>query len=222
MKYFWLLALVVLAACSGNTASEEETFTKVEITTPQGRLVIALYNDTPIHRDNFIQKAKEGYYNDLLFHRVVPGFIVQGGDPASRNAQTTQLLGVSKCGDLLPREGGFHPHIRGAVAAARLPDAANPEKKSSPCQFFIVDGRPIKDYQIKQIGTEKGIQYTPEHIKDYTELGGFPQLDLEYTVFGQVIEGFETLELIANAEVMEFPRERPAQDIPMQVRVLEQ
>ena len=179
-----------------------------------GNMRVKLYNHTPQHRDNFIKLVKEGYFDDLLFHRVIPGFMVQGGDPDSRNAIAGQMLGQGGPGYTIPAEIGS-PHIRGSLAAARLGDGANPQKASSGSQFYLVQGSPIDDATLDQVEMSRNMKYSAEQRQLYKEQGGTPQLDGEYTVFGMVVEGLDVIDKIANAQ--RDPSDRPLEDVPMRI-----
>ncbi len=165
----------------------------VEIQTPFGNMVLKLSDKTPLHRDNFSKLAEEGFYQDLLFHRVMNGFMIQGGDPNSRGSKSGRL-GTGGPGYTVEAE--FTPdliHLKGALAAARSPDSVNPEKRSSGSQFYIVEGKPVTNDFLDRIEATRGFTYTPEQRKAYLAKGGTPQLDGEYTVFGQVIKGKEVI-----------------------------
>jgi cyclophilin family peptidyl-prolyl cis-trans isomerase/chitodextrinase len=193
----------------------------VQIETEFGNMKIHLYDETPKHRDNFIKLAEDGFLNDLLFHRVINNFMIQGGDPDSRNARPNVALGMGGTGYTIPAEvEGDLLHYKGALAAARQSDAVNPERASSGSQFYIVHGQPITDAQLSQLEKQKGFKYTPEQRSKYKILGGTPFLDREYTVFGEVVEGLEVIDKIAAAKV--DPRSRPVSDIKMQVKVVKE
>jgi len=189
----------------------------VEIETDFGTMTAELYNSTPKHRDNFIKLAEEGYFEDLLFHRVINGFMIQGGDPDSRNAPAGKMLGMGGPSYQIPAEFvDTLAHVKGALAAART---SNPEKKSSGSQFYIVQGGgPMKEEMLNQIEMQKGFHYTPELRKEYLELGGTPFLDRDYTVFGRVIKGLDVIDKIA--AVKTAPGDRPVQDVKMKMRVI--
>ncbi len=191
----------------------------VEITTPYGKMVISLSDKTPGHRDNFIKLVEEGFYNDLLFHRVIDGFMIQGGDPTSRGAAKQARLGTGGPGYQIPAEFNQElAHVKGALAAARTGDAGNPERKSSGSQFYIVSGRPVTERDLDAMQTRKGITYSTETRKAYLENGGVPFLDADYTVFGQVVEGMDVIDAIAKAATS--GQDRPIEDVTMQVRVI--
>jgi len=187
----------------------------VEIETEFGTLTAELYNATPKHRDNFIKLAEEGFYNDLLFHRVINGFMIQGGDPNSRNAAPGQSLGFGGPTQLIPAEFvDSLAHLKGAICAART---NNPEKKSSGSQFYIVQGSPVTEETLTQIETMKGFHYTPEQRAEYLAVGGTPHLDRDYTVFGRVIKGLDIIDKIA---AVETAADRPKKDVKMKVLMI--
>jgi peptidyl-prolyl cis-trans isomerase B (cyclophilin B) len=191
----------------------------IEITTSYGVMMAELYDATPQHRDNFLKLAEEGYFNDLLFHRVIDGFMIQGGDPNSRNAAAGVALGSGGPGYQVPGEFvDSLVHIRGAIAAARTGDGVNPERKSSGSQFYIVQGSPVDDSMLDMLEKRKGTKYTPEQRAAYLEHGGTPFLDRDYTVFGRVISGFEVIDQIAR--VPKDARDRPKADVKMTIKVI--
>lgn len=186
----------------------------VEIETTHGVMVAELSAGTPLHRDNFLKLASEGYYDDLLFHRVIRGFVIQGGDPNSRKAAPGEILGHGASSRMIPAEiRDSLVHLRGALAAART---ANPEKKSNGSQFYIVHGRPVSDADLTQIENARNFRYRPELRAAYLQYGGAPQLDMEYTVFGRIVEGMEVLDKIA--ELPTDANERPLTDARMRIR----
>jgi cyclophilin family peptidyl-prolyl cis-trans isomerase len=192
---------------------------KVLISTPFGDMTVLLYDKTPQHRDNFLKLAGEGYYNGTLFHRVIKGFMIQGGDPDSRGAAPGQPLGKGGPDYTLPAE--FHPeliHKKGALAAARRGGPQNPEKRSSGSQFYIVQGKKYSGTELNRIASRSGAFYTGDQIQTYQEIGGTPSLDNDYTVFGEVIDGIEVIDKIA--AVKTAPGDRPVEDVPMQVKIL--
>ncbi len=206
-----LLMFVLLA---GISACQKDDATYAEISTDFGNIKVMLYNSTPKHRDNFIKLAKEGFYDGLLFHRVMSNFMAQGGDPDSRNAPADQPLGMGGPGYEIEAEIGA-PHIRGALAAARR---NNPQKQSSGSQFYIVQGQPIDDAYLNNIEAQKQIKYNDAQRQLYKELGGTPFLDNDYTVFGEVVEGMDVVDKICSQPT--GPNDRPLQDIKMTVRIL--
>jgi len=209
----WLIAIASLLIFT--QCGDKESYVMIE--TDMGNMKVLLYNSTPKHRDNFIKLAEDGFYNDLLFHRVIKDFMVQGGDPDSKGAPVGKMLGQGGPGYQIDAEIGAM-HYKGALSAARLPDGANPEKKSSGSQFFVVQGYKVQDQELEQWAQRKGFEYTPEQKKIYREVGGYPFLDGDYTVFGEVVEGLEVIDKIAVTQVGQG--DRPVQDIKMNVKVL--
>ncbi len=191
----------------------------VEIQTDYGNMLVELYDTTPKHRDNFVKLAENGFYDDLLFHRVIDGFMLQGGDPESKEAPANKALGSGGPGYQVDAEFSDDlVHTKGALAAARTGDATNPERKSSGSQFYIVQGRAVGADMLDAMERRMGIRYTEEQRAKYLENGGTPHLDRAYTVFGQVIKGLDIIDKISAAETS--PRDRPLQDIKMKVRVI--
>ncbi len=187
----------------------------VTITTPSGSMTVLLSEKTPLHRENFVRLAKEGFYDGLLFHRVIEGFMIQGGDPESRNAPAGAPLGNGSHGQRIPAE--FNPalyHKKGALAAAR---DNNPRKESSGCQFYIVQGKKWKEDELDKQIERAARKPTGEQKNTYLSLGGTPHLDGNYTVFGEVIDGLDVIDKVASAET--DARDRPVQDVPMKVEV---
>lgn len=188
----------------------------VEIETPYGNMIIELYDDTPQHKQNFIELVRKGYFNDLLFHRVIDGFMIQGGDPQSKNAPPEARLGSGGPGYQIPAEmDAGHKHIKGALAAARQGDAVNPERKSSGSQFYIVQGGDVKENDLKMFSNRNNLSYNEEEIKEYLEKGGTPFLDGQYTVFGKVIKGLNVIDKIAGVKTGQG--DRPLENVTMTV-----
>ncbi|MCI4648985.1 peptidylprolyl isomerase [Phaeodactylibacter sp.] len=191
----------------------------VEIETIHGSMLVELYDATPQHQDNFVKLVQEGYYDGLLFHRVIENFMIQGGDPKSKDAPAGQALGSGGPGYTIPAEFvDSLVHIKGAIAAARTGDAVNPQKRSSGSQFYIVHGRNVTEQDLAQLEAQKGFRYTTRQKEAYLEHGGTPFLDRDYTVFGQVVEGFEVLDKLA--AVPTDPRDRPKEDLKMKIRLI--
>lgn len=191
----------------------------VEIETPFGNMLVELFDETPQHRDNFLKLAEEGFYDSLLFHRVIEGFMIQGGDPDSRKAYPDQVLGRGGPGYTIPAEFvDTLIHTKGALAAARQGDQVNPEKRSSGSQFYIVQGQPTTLATLNQIEARKNFRYGTAQREAYIELGGTPFLDRDYTVFGKVIDGIEVLDAIA--KVQTDPRDRPLDNVWMKMIVI--
>jgi cyclophilin family peptidyl-prolyl cis-trans isomerase len=188
----------------------------VEISTDYGNMIIKLYDATPKHRDNFVKLVEEGYYDDLLFHRVMKGFMIQGGDPDSKNAKKGQALGMGGPSYMIPAEfNDTLVHVKGALAAARN---NNPQKKSSGSQFYIVHGNKIDAKTLDRMASRQGKRYSTEQRELYQTLGGTPQLDGEYTVFGRVIEGLDVIDKIA--KVGTDGKDRPNEDVKIKMRLI--
>lgn len=278
MKTNQLLIIAALAmalvSCGNGTkkTNEMDKRTQVKLETTLGNIVVELYNETPLHRDNFIKLAQNGTYDNTLFHRVIKEFMVQAGDPDSKEANDSAALGSGDVGYTIPAE--IVPqffHKKGALAAARKGDEVNPQRESSGCQFYIVTGRKFREaqlldmvaqknnYRVKEIFSqlmakhskelfklrkaqdkqgmialqdsieaqayeqakkEEKPLFTPEQMTVYSTIGGAPHLDGEYTIFGQVVEGLETVEKIESAKTGRA--DRPVENIRiLKVTVLE-
>lgn len=231
LVYCIALSIIALSSCSSpkkvktddGTAAAETTkqttsnnntqkMTKVLLKTTFGDITIALYDDTPAHRDNFHKLVNDKFYDGVLFHRIIKGFMIQGGDPDSKTAKPGQRLGSGDVGYTIPAEFvPTHFHKRGAVCAARMGDNVNPQKASSGCQFYIVDGTVYDNDKLNMIAQRTGKTFTPEQIQAYTTVGGAPFLDGDYTVFGEVISGMEVVDKIA--EQQKDGADRPLEDI---------
>ncbi len=271
MNKIALFILVVLFATSTSCSSSNKKGDKsvVSIKTEFGEIKVKLYDETPLHKANFLKLVKEGFYNDLLFHRVINHFMIQGGDPDSKDAEAGKRLGGGSLGYTIPAEFvSKYYHKKGALAAARKGGPSNPEKESSASQYYIVQGgifsmekldsmEMIKNSRIKsdlqkkmfqdatsQINEFRGnndqagfnvfvvelrekvdsifdadlkFSFTEEQRDVYTTIGGYPSLDGDYTVFGEVVEGLDVLDKIAAVETDK--RNRPIKDIKMQVEM---
>lgn len=242
----------------------------VKIKTTLGDITVRLYDETPLHRDNFLKLAREGYYDGTLFHRVIKDFMIQGGDPDSKGAPAGKALGMG--GPDYTIEAEIKPeliHKRGALAAARQGDEVNPERRSSGSQFYIVWGQKYNEGQMRQLAKQlelqemqnifnrlagerrtqimemrrnrdraglqelqdelaalaeaeartKGCGLTDTQKQAYTTMGGTPHLDGQYTVFGEVTEGLDIVEMIQNAATGR--NDRPIDDISMKLEVIE-
>ena len=241
--------------------------TKLKIKTTEGDIIIRLYDETPKHRDNFLKLAKEDYFNGTLFHRVIKDFMIQGGDPDSKNAPKDKMLGTGGPDYTIPAEFIYpqYFHKRGALSAARTGDEVNPNKESSGSQFYIVWGKTYKPAELKQMERQMAMQqeqqvfnqltrehheeimnlrrnrdrvglqelqdklieqtkitckqqgkpsFTEEQIEVYTNVGGTPFLDNQYTVFGEVEEGLDVVERIQNSNTDR--NDRPTEDIKIE------
>lgn len=175
-----------------------------------GKIVVALYDGTPKHRDNMIKLAKEHFFDSTLFHRVIPGFVIQGGDPDSKKAGPGVHLGEGDLGYKLPAEiDSQYFHKRGALGMARDND---PEKRSSACQFYIVVGKKFTDDEIDRAEQRSGHHISPPQRAIYKTVGGTPHLDGNYTVFGEVLEGMDIVDKISNVPTTS---DRPNTDVRM-------
>ena len=225
MKKIVLLTLILFVAM-GVFATKPQRVKKqrqkmVKIETTLGTIKVKLYDETPLHRDNFLKLVKDGFYEGVLFHRVIKDFMIQAGDPESVNADSLKQLGAGGLGYTVPAEIVFPQlyHKKGVLAAARQGDMVNPEKKSSSCQFYIVQGQTFTDAQLDQmemrltyqLRMKEPFKYTEEQRIAYKTFGGTPHLDGQYTVFGEVVEGFDVLQKISEVETGRA--DRPKQDI---------
>lgn len=219
-KLLYVVALLVLAACGAPKVNKKTPSpARVQMQTTAGVIELRLYDETPKHRDNFLKLVEEQCFDSLLFHRVIKDFMIQGGDPTSKNAPAGALLGEGDLGytieaEFMPEK---HFHRRGVLAAAREGDMVNPTKASSASQFYIVWGKVYtkeelegyKNYYKRRTGKE--LMLTPEQETAYTTVGGTPHLDGEYTVFGEVVSGLDVVEKIQNAAC--DANDRPIEDI---------
>ncbi|MDR1896679.1 MAG: peptidylprolyl isomerase [Prevotellaceae bacterium] len=202
------LSVLLFAAC----AKKENV--KVLLETTEGNIVIRLYDDTPQHRDNFVKLVKDGYYDGVIFHRVIETFMIQGGDPDSKNPKPDAVYGKGGPDYKIPAE--ILPnryHKKGVLAAART---NNPKKESSGSQFYIVQGRVYDAEELTELEQNKKIntpdfKFGEEAKKDYAKIGGTPHLDGEYSVFGEVTEGLEVVDKIAAQETN--ANDRPLKDV---------
>ena len=189
---------------------------RIKLTTDSGVIVIRLYDKTPKHRDNFIKLATEHFFDSLLFHRVMNAFMIQGGDPLSKNAQPGTMLGNGDVGYTIPAEFDTTLfHKKGVLAAART---NNPEKASSGCQFYIVQGKKYTDSELNMLEMQKGMKFSPAKRKIYQTIGGTPFLDMDYTVFGEVESGLAVIDKIAS--VLTDGNNRPLGDVHMYIEVI--
>lgn len=256
-----------------------QTFSKetIVIETALGTMKVKLFNETPLHKANFLKLVNEHFYDSLLFHRVIEGFMIQGGDPDSKHADAMKLLGDGDLPYTIPAE--FNPnlfHKKGMLCAARNSDDVNPKKESSATQFYIVQGKVRTDEELlkyeKRINTKiidslktvfysiptnrdmkerfeqltgfkkqdslevltkklldftnteylktNGYKFSDEHKAVYKTVGGTPHLDTNYTIFGEVIEGLEVIDLIAEAKTNKM--DRPLIDIRMKIKLIEE
>lgn len=234
-RYSLACCMLFLFACGGATAQVKKAAPKpshikttktvskpgpvrICIYTDSGSMIIKLSDSTPLHRDNFVKLVREGFYDSLMFHRVIPQFMLQGGDPTSKYATKGARLGNG--GDQLARiPAEFNPtlfHKKGALAAAR---DGNALKASSACQFYIVDGKTFTDEQLTMLERQNGRKYTEEQRIIYKTMGGTAQLDQNYTVFGEVETGLEVIGKITGAA--KDGNNRPLADVRMKMEIMQ-
>jgi len=210
-----ILAILCLFSLNISAQKKSNKDEVVTITTNQGTMRFILFDEAPKHKANFIKLAKDKFYDGLLFHRVIDDFMIQGGDPNSRNAKPDEMLGKGDNGYKIPAE--FSPklfHQKGALAAAR---DNNPAKESSGCQFYIVQGRKWSKPDLEKQATRAARKLTDDQKKVYETVGGTPHLDGSYSVFGQLIDGMDVIDKIGSVERDE--RDRPEKDVAMKVSV---
>lgn len=213
-----LFVILIAFGCAPKkiSSSSVQKEQMVRIITDSGDIVIKLYNETPLHRDNFIKLVKEHYFDSLLFHRVINQFMIQGGDPDSKHALPGQELGNGGPSYTIPAE--FNPklfHKKGVIAAAREGDDVNPNKESSGSQFYLVQGKVFNDDDFKALEKKRHV-IVPEWRREvYRKIGGTPHLDGHYTVFGEVVSGLEVIDKIAAAKTDK--NDRPLTDIRMKI-----
>ncbi len=277
-KYFTIT--LVLFLLIGSNISKCQTYSKetILISTAYGNMKLKLFNETPLHRDNFIRLVKQGFYDSLLFHRVINHFMIQGGDPDSRSANDTAALGNGDVGYWIPAEFNRRIyHKKGMLAAAREDEEVNPDKESSGSQFYIVMGKTydsaalrkaeirvnknivqkinynvafsgkskqLREYYMRLITEEKTdslkyarrqlidpvsieeykktphFTYTAGQMKTYAELGGAPHLDMNYTIFGEVVEGLDVIEKIAALKTDK--NDRPKENVRMKISIIQE
>lgn len=195
-KISFLIAMMLISAVAFAQS------TKVLIETSKGNITVMLYDETPLHRDNFIKLVESGFYDSVLFHRVINNFMIQAGDPTSKNAASDVLLGDADAGYTIPAEFVYpkYFHKIGALAAARNSDEENPERRSSGSQFYIVQGITFTDEKLDKYEAHLGIKMPAEIREYYKTVGGTPHLDTQYTVFGEVVEGMDVVNEIAAVE----------------------
>ena len=221
-KVALLLTLMLFAVSAAWAQGETKPDTlrhQVMLQTTKGNIVVELYNETPRHRDNFLKVVRSGYYDGILFHRVIADFMIQAGDSTSRHAKPGAQLGDYDLGYTVPAEFRYpqYFHKRGALAAAREPDSVNPQRASGGAHFYIVWGRTYSDKSLDRIQhktdslTHGTVKFTPEIREYYKTVGGPPHLDGMYTVFGQVIQGLDVVDAIDHVATDE--NDRPLEDV---------
>lgn len=203
MKIVYAFALIFLAGCSPRVAEglrKNDLHKDVLLQTSRGDIRLRLYEATPLHRNNFLKLVKRGYYDRILFHRVISRFMIQAGDPKSKTAGDTARLGSGGPSYTIPAE--IRPelfHRKGVLAAARMGDDVNPDRASSGSQFYIVQGRIFNDTELDSVEIHrlKGRKIPQANREVYKTIGGAPHLDLAYTIFGEVISGLPVVDSIA-------------------------
>lgn len=218
-----LLLLGCFIGCSAtrNAANSAYSPSRIQLATDSGVIVLRLYNKTPLHRDNFIKLVKQHYFDSLLFHRVIQNFMIQGGDPNSKNALPRIQLGNGGPGYTIPAEfDSTLFHKKGVLAAARTGDNQNPTKASSGSQFYIVQGKVFNDAGLDSVETFrlKGRKLPLAHREVYKTIGGTPHLDMNYTVFGEVESGLAVVDKIASAA--RDSNNRPFTDIRIKMKII--
>ena len=208
-----LLALTLPTACTAPPERPAAGDAEVVLRTTAGDIRLLLDGRTPRHRDNFLGLVRTGFFDSLLFHRVIAGFMIQSGDPDSRHAAPGAPLGEADAGYTLPAEilDPALAHTRGALAAARTGDDTNPGRRSSGSQFYLVWGRTFADDELQALARRTGTPQPDSLRRLYATLGGTPHLDGQYTVFGRVAEGLDAVEAIQRAAT--GPDDRPLADI---------
>lgn len=218
-----LFITILIAGVFNAEAQKDSTIRKkdrkrdVLLQTSMGDIVIRLSDSTPLHRDNFLKLVKVGFYDSVLFHRVIKDFMIQAGDPQSKKAKPGIPLGNGGPGYTIPAE--FRTtlfHRKGVIAAARMGDNVNPEKASSGSQFYIVQGKKFTDVELDatEISRLNGRKIPAGQREIYKTIGGTPHLDKNYTVFGEIIKGLDILDKIAAVETSKAAdRDRPLEDI---------
>jgi cyclophilin family peptidyl-prolyl cis-trans isomerase len=209
MKKVFLSIVALCFIFDGNLTAQEK-MTKFIISTDYGDIKGVLYNDTPQHRDNFVKLVEDGWYDGSIFHRVINNFMIQGGQAASGQ----QDPGYTIPAEILPK----YYHKKGALAAARMGDNVNPQRASSGSQFYIVHGQVFNDATIDMMEQRSGTTYTEEQRKTYSTVGGAPHLDGQYTVFGQVADGFDVIDKIAAVKTGQM--DRPVEEVKMTIKII--
>jgi peptidyl-prolyl cis-trans isomerase B (cyclophilin B) len=220
-KLFYLSLIIFLVSCSAtkNTNKDVPKNNFVKIETDSGTMIAHLSNKTPLTTRNFIKLVKQHFYDGLLFHRVIKGFMIQGGDPDSKKAKAGQVLGEGGLKYTVPAEFDTSLfHQKGALAMARESDDVNPKKASSSTQFYIVAGRTFTDKEMDKIEEKFKIKIPESHRIIYRTMGGAPFLDMNYTIFGQIVDGLDVIDKIADAARDE--NNRPLTDIGMKITLL--
>jgi peptidyl-prolyl cis-trans isomerase B (cyclophilin B) len=221
-KYHIISLIIFLITLNGQYMLYSQTpLYTILISTSLGDMKAVLYAETPIHSENFIDLVKKGFYNGQSFHRVINNFMIQAGDPRTRNTNDPDSKNISDVDYTLPAE--FNPalyHKKAVIAAARMDDSVNPQRASSGSQFYIVQGRTFSDQELDlMVKKQVHIKFTEEQRRIYKSIGGTPHLDYAYTVFGEVISGIDIIDKIAAVPVDK--NNRPLKDIRLNIKILE-
>ncbi len=220
-SFLYLLLVVFFISCTAtkNNKRTANAMVFVKIETDSGTMIARLYNQTPLHKENFEKLVKKHFYDGLLFHRIIKGFMIQGGDPDSKNAKPGQILGEGGLKYTIPAEFDTALfHKKGALAMAREGNDVNPKKASSSTQFYIVEGKSFTDAEMNRVEEQFKIKIPEDHRKVYRTLGGAPFLDMNYTVFGEVVSGLDVIDKIAHAA--RDKNDRPLTDIKMKITLM--
>lgn len=211
------LLFVTVCFAQDSTIRKKDRKRNVLLETNYGNIIVRLSDSTPLHRDNFLKLVKIGFYNSVLFHRVIQNFMIQSGDPNSKHAPAGVPLGNGGPNYTIPaefRQSLFHK--KGVIAAARMGDNVNPQKASSGSQFYIVQGKIFSDAGLDSLEKFRlnGRKIPPEQREVYKTIGGTPHLDQGYTVFGEVVKGMDVVDKIAAVQTSRgVDRDRPLQDV---------
>ena len=220
MKKLFAICLLLVGLLTSVHLQAQDVETLVLIDTDMGKIKVKLFNDTPLHRDNFIKNVKEKRYDGLLFHRVIKQFMIQGGDIDSKDAPIEKHLGDGDPGYTIPAEIVYpkYFHKRGMLCAARTSDEENPERASSGTQFYIVTGKFYTEMELDKMEKSDNKTFTPEERQAYMLEGGAPHLDNKYTVFGEVISGMKVVDKIQFVETNE--EDRPLKNIKIKTMAI--
>lgn len=220
MKKLFAICLLLAGLLTSVHSQAQEVETLVQIDTDMGKIKVKLFNDTPLHRDNFIKNVKEKRYDGLLFHRVIKQFMIQGGDIDSKDAPIEKHLGDGDPGHTIPAEIVYpkYFHKRGMLCAARTSDEENPERASSGTQFYIVTGKFYTEMELDKMEKSDNKTFTPEERQAYMLEGGAPHLDNKYTVFGEVVKGMKVVDKIQFVETNE--EDRPLKNIKIKTMTI--
>lgn len=220
MKKLFAICLLLVGLLTSVHLQAQDVETLVLIDTDMGKIKVKLFNDTPLHRDNFIKNVKEKRYDGLLFHRIIKQFMIQGGDIDSKDAPIEKHLGDGDPGYTIPAEIVYpkYFHKRGMLCAARTSDEENPERASSGTQFYIVTGKFYTEMELDKMEKSDNKTFTPEERQAYMLEGGAPHLDNKYTIFGEVVKGMKVVDKIQFVETNE--EDRPLKNIKIKTMTI--